>query len=111
MSVLTATASTAESANPLIGSAPPSPAGPVDSLEGLRPPPLVRWPRPVQVMWFGQRQWHYMFHHSKKHGESWLASGYVRGRTATTYHPDHARSLFKAPPDLVPTLAAESRAK
>jgi cytochrome P450 len=49
-----------------------------------------------------------MFHHHKKHGESWLASGYVRGRTATTYHPDHVRSLFKAPSDLVPTLAAES---
>jgi cytochrome P450 len=108
MSVLSEETDRTGAANPLIGSAPPSPAGPVDSLEGLQTPPLVRWPRPVQVMWFGQRQWHYMFHHSKKHGESWLASGYVRGRTATTYHPDHVRSLFKAPPDLVPTLAAES---
>ncbi len=75
MSVLSATASTAESINPLIGSAPPSPAGPVDSLAGLRTPPLMRWPRPVQVMWFGQRQWHYMFHHRKKYGEcGWRAA-------------------------------------
>ena len=108
MSVLTATASTAESANPLIGSAPPSPAGPVETLDGLATPPHIRWPRPVQVVWFGQRQWHFMFHHQQKFGGVWLANGYVRGSTAATYHPDHVRSLFKAPPDLVPTLAAES---
>ncbi len=108
MSVLTVTASTAESINPLIGSAPPSQAGPVDSLDGLKTPPAIRWPRPVQVIWFGQRQWHFMFHHQKKFGGVWLANGYVRGSTAATYHPDHVRSLFKAPPDLVPTLAAES---
>ena len=31
-----------------------------------------------------------------------------RHATAITSHPDHIRSLFKAPPELVPTLAAES---
>jgi cytochrome P450 family 135 len=34
--------------------------------------------------------------------------GYVRGRPTVTSHPDHVKSLFTAPPDLVPTLAAES---
>jgi cytochrome P450 len=32
----------------------------------------------------------------------------VRGRTAVTSHPDHVRALFTAPPEHVPTLAAES---
>src|SRR6202050_5500592 len=108
MSVLTASVSTAENANPLIGSAPPSPAGPVDSLDGLKTPPAIPWPRPVEGGWLGQRQWHFMFNNQRKFGEVWLAKGYVRGSTAATYHPDHVRSLFKAPPDLVPTLAAES---
>ena len=35
-------------------------------------------------------------------------NAYVRGHTSITSHPDHIRSLFKAPPDKVPTLAAES---
>ena len=32
----------------------------------------------------------------------------MRGRTAVTSHPDHVRALFTAPPEHVPTLAAES---
>src|ERR1700722_25899 len=99
---------TPTTANRLIGSAPPSQAGPVEDISGLRTPPAIRWPRPVQVMWFGQRQWHFMFHHQKKFGEVWTANGYVRGVTAATHHPDHVRSVFKAPPEVVPTLAAES---
>jgi cytochrome P450 len=108
MSVLTETTPQTGAATGLIGSAPPSPAGPVESLAGLRTPPPIRWPRPVQVVWFGQRQWHFMFHHQKKFGDVWSANGYVPGDTALTYHPDHVRSIFTAPPDLVPTLAAES---
>jgi cytochrome P450 len=92
----------------LVGSAEPSPAGPVGDLLGLRPPPRVRWPRVLQVLWFGQRQTSYMFHYRQKFGEVWAARGYVRGATAVTSHPDHVRSLFTAPPELVPTLAAES---
>ncbi len=99
---------TPTTANGLIGSAPPSQAGPVEDISALRTPPAIRWPRPVQVVWFGQLQWHFMFHHQKKFGEVWTANGYVRGMTAATHHPDHVRSVFKAPPELVPTLAAES---
>ncbi len=94
----------------LIGEAPPSDAGPIstEELAALRPPPRVRWPRPVQVFWFGQRQASFMFHYRERFGEVWSPRGYVRGLAAVTCHPDHIRSLFKTPPDKVPTLAAES---
>jgi cytochrome P450 len=62
----------------------------------------------VQILWFGPRQWRFVFHHRRKFGEVFIARAYVRGQTAITSHPDHIRSLFTAPPELVPTLAAES---
>jgi cytochrome P450 len=95
---------------PLLGQAEASEAGPIGAqeLSSLRRPPAIPWPRAVQVVWFGQQQWRFMFHHRRKFGQVWSARGYVRGRTAITSHPDHIRSLFKAPPDQVPTLAAES---
>jgi cytochrome P450 len=94
----------------LLGTAPPSPAGQIEASElaQLPRPPRIGWPRLVQVLWFGQRQWHFVFHHRRKFGDVWHASGYVRGGATMTWHPDHVRSLFKASPDLVPTLAAES---
>ncbi len=94
----------------LIGTAAPSPAGPLEPAElaGLPAPPAIRWPRLVQVLWFGQLEWQFVHHYREKLGEVWMVNGYVRGRTAITSHPDHIRSLFKAPPDKVPTLAAES---
>jgi len=92
----------------LLGSAAPSEAGAVDDLTGLSAPQRVRWPRVVQVLWFGQRQWNFMFHYRDKFGEVWSPRGYVRGQAAVTCHPDHIRSLFTAPPEKVPTLAAES---
>jgi cytochrome P450 len=108
MSVLTEKAAPTATHPELIGTAEPSPAGPVEDLRGLKIPPSVRLPRPVQVIWFGQFQWNYMRHYQRKFGAVWLASGYVRGKTASTYHPDHIRSIFTASPDKVPTLAAES---
>ncbi len=94
----------------LIGAAPPSPAGPIGDAElgGLPLPPARRLPRFVHVLWFGQRQSHMVFSNRAKFGDVWAARGYVRGRVAITSHPDHIRSLFTAPPDQVPTLAAES---
>jgi cytochrome P450 len=97
-----------EAPSGLLGSAPPSEAGPLDELGALPRPPRVPWPRVVQVLWFGQRQWNFMFHYREKFGEVWSPRGYVRGQAAVTCHPDHIRSLFTAPPDKVPTLAAES---
>ena len=42
----------------LLREAEPSPAGPIpaEELAVLPAPPRVRWPRPIQVLWFGQRQ-------------------------------------------------------
>ncbi len=95
---------------PLLGQAETSQAGPIgeEELSSLPRPPSIRWPRPVQVAWFGQQQWRFVFHHRRRFGEVWSARGYVRGRTAITSHPDHIRSLLTASPELVPTLAAES---
>ena len=106
MSVATPTAT----ASDLLGSAGESPAGPIaaEELARLDSPPKVPWPRVVQVLWFGQRQWNFVFHYREKFGEVWSPRGYVRGLAAVTSHPDHIRSLFTAPPDKVPTLAAES---
>jgi cytochrome P450 len=97
-----------ERAPRLLGSASESPAGPVDGLVNLRTPPAVPWARPIQVVWFGQRQWSFMFHYGRKFGDVWSPRAYVRGRAAVTSHPEHVRSLFTAPPEQVPTLAAES---
>src|SRR5579875_2993431 len=108
MSVLTAPTPTGTAASALLGSAPPSPAGTVESLEGLREPPAIRLPAWIQVLWFSQRQTGFVFRHRAKFGDVWSAHGYVRGRPVVTAHPDHVRALFTAPPEQVPTLAAES---
>ena len=111
MSVLTRPAPPARAPGPeLVGTAESSPAGAisVEDLASLPLPPRVRWPRAVQVVWFGQRQSSFMFHYREKFGEVWSPRGYVPGLAAVTSHPDHIGALFKAPPDQVPTLAAES---
>jgi cytochrome P450 len=94
----------------LIGEVMPSQAGPIDAAELARlpRPPMIRWPRPVQILWFGPRQWNFVHHHRDKLGEVWSLRAYVRGKAAIVSHPDHIRSLFTAPPEHVPTLAAES---
>jgi cytochrome P450 len=93
---------------PLLGEAPPSPAGPVESLEGLLEPPALRLPAIATVLWFSQRQASFVFRNRAKYGEVWTNHGYVRNRPVITSHPDHVRSLFTASEDHVPTLAAES---
>jgi len=60
------------------------------------------------VLWFGQHQWNFVFHHRQKFGEVWHVNGYVRGGASITAHPEHIQSLFKAPTDLITTLATES---
>ena len=68
----------------------------------------MRLPRFVQVLWFGQRQANFVFRHHARFGEVYSLRGYVRGRPTVVSHPDHVKSVFTAPPELVPTLAAES---
>src|SRR5581483_956419 len=108
MSVLTRPIPPLTQSGALLGSAPPSPAGAVDSLAGLREPPAIKLPRVVQTLWFGQKQTSFVFHANRRYGEVYAARGYVRGAPVVTCHPDHVRSLFTAPPAQVPTLAAES---
>jgi cytochrome P450 len=111
MSVLTQPAPPLDAANvDLVGEAPPSQAGPIEpsELAQLARPPRVAWPRPVQVLWFGQLQSSFVFHHRRKFGEVWGFRGYVRGHPTVVSHPDHVRSIFTAAPELVPTMASES---
>src|SRR5438067_598615 len=111
MSVLTKPAPPTPTPGPeLLREAEHSPAGPIpaEELAVLPAPPMVRWPRPIQVLWFGQRQASFMFHYGQRFGDVWSPRGYVPGQAAVICHPDHIRSLFTSPPDQVPTLAAES---
>ena len=103
-----------EDASPGVGDlvrpAAPSPAGPIDAadLRDLPLPPEVGLPAAAQVLWFSLRQSGFVFRQRARLGDVWSARGYVRGRPVIVCHPDHVRSLFTAPPELVPTLAAES---
>jgi cytochrome P450 len=108
MSVLTRPIPPLTATEQLLGQAPASPAGPVESLAGLREPPAIKLPKVVQTLWFGQKQTSFVFHHRERFGDVWSATGYVRGRPVVTCHPDHVRSLLTAPPAQVPTLAEES---
>jgi cytochrome P450 len=100
----------AELSGDLLGSAPGSPAGPLDpgAPTTLPPPPSIGLSAWLQVLWFSARQSDFVFHYREKLGDVWSGHGYIRGQPAVTCHPDHVRSLFTAAPELVPTLAAES---
>ncbi len=96
-------------AEPLIGQAPPSPAGPLDDEHTALPgPPEVALPKLVQVVRFNQRQIEFVFRARRELGEVFRMRGTVPGRPVMTSHPDHVRSLFTAKPALAPTLTSES---
>src|SRR3954452_21972176 len=94
----------------LVGTAPPSPAGPADShdLETLPPPPVIELPRLVQVLRFNQRQIEIVFRALRELGDVFRIRGIVSGTPLITSHPHHVRSLFTAKPPLVPSLTEES---
>ena len=96
-------------AGPLIGVAPPSEAGPLEE-EGFAPlmPPAVRMPRTVQSLRVNVRQADFMFRARRELGETFRVNGLVNGEGVVTSHPDHARSLFTADPELAPTMTGES---
>ena len=96
----------AESAS--VGTAPDSPAGPVDQAEPARLPPAVALPGPLQMMRFSRRQIEFVFRARRQLGEVFRISAGISGGTVVSSHPDHARSLFTARPELVPSLTAES---
>ena len=95
----------------LIGEAPPSPAGPLDSADaaGLPQPPVIPLPRSVQVLRFNQRQIEFVFKARRKLGEVFtMRMLRPDDEVVVTCHPDHVRSLFKAKPDQAPSLTGES---
>ncbi len=94
----------------LVGSAPPSPAGPVEAaeLEALPKPPAVPLPRLAQTLRFSQRQIQFVFRARREVGEVFRMGGLVGDEHAFTSHPDHVRSLFTAKPEQAPSLTGES---
>jgi cytochrome P450 len=101
---------TTAAAAPLIGEAPPSPAGPVDEAElsRLDAPPTVDLPPMAQVLRFNQRQIEFVFGARRRLGEVFRMRGTVPGGPVITSHPDHVASLFKAKPEQAPSLTGES---
>jgi cytochrome P450 family 135 len=99
-----------ETRSPLIGAAPPSPAGPVDEaeLDRLSEPPVIPLPRWLQVLRFNQRQIQFVFRGRRELGEVFRMRGMVSGGPVITSHPDHVRSLFTAKPELAPSITGES---
>jgi len=97
-------------ASSLIGTAPPSPAGPIDAAEAARhpAPPMVELPRVLQTLRFNQRQIDFVFGARRRLGETFRFAGIVDGDPVITSHPDHVQSLFTAKPEQAPSLTGES---
>ncbi len=87
---------------------PSSPAGPAHVGEPLRLPPAVALPRSLQILRFSKRQIEFVFRARRELGEVFQMRAGIAGGTVVSCHPDHARSLFTAEPELVPSLTAES---
>jgi cytochrome P450 len=96
--------------NDLIGEYPASPAGPIDEQElaQLKQPPQFDLPRALQVLRFGQRQAEFVLSGRRQFGDVFRFHGIVPGRPVISGHPDHAKSIFTAKVELVPTLTSES---
>ncbi|HEV7400379.1 MAG TPA: cytochrome P450 [Solirubrobacterales bacterium] len=94
----------------LVGEAPPSPAGPIESAElaDLGKPPIVPLPRTAQMLRFSMRQIEYVFGAHRRIGETFRMRTAMPGGPVVTSHPDHVRSLFTAKPELAPSLTGES---
>lgn len=96
--------------SPLLGSAPPSPAGPIDESElaGLSEAPLVAGSRLSHTLRFSERQIEFVFGARRRYGEVFRMRGTIPGDPVITSHPDHVRSLFTAKPEQAPSITGES---
>ncbi len=88
--------------------APASPAGPAEAGDAIRFPPAIALARRVQILRFSQRQIEFVFRARREYGEVFQIQAGIAGGTVVSSHPDHARSLFTARPEQVPSLTAES---
>ena len=107
---MTATAAPEQTHNPLIGQAPPSPAGPArDGIGDLKAPPDIPLSRTAQTLRFSVRQIEFVFGARRRLGEVFrMHTRVVEGGTVITSHPDHVKSLFTADPGEAPSLTGES---
>ncbi len=87
---------------------PSSPAGPADPAAPVHLPPSVRLPPALQILRVSKRQIEFVFRARRELGEVFAVRAGIPGGAVVTSHPDHARSLFTADPELVPSLTAES---
>ncbi len=96
--------------DPLVGEAPPSPAGPIDAAAAadLPAPPTIPLPPWSQTLRFNQRQIEFFFRARRELGEVFHMNGAIPGGTVITSHPDHVRSLFTAKPEQAPSMTGES---
>ncbi|MDO8212722.1 cytochrome P450 [Conexibacter sp. CPCC 206217] len=106
----TAPTPAAATAAPLIGVAPPSPAGPLPLGDApVAMPPKIPLPRALQTLRFSVRQIELMFRARRELGEVFQFRGIGDDDfVVVTTHPDHVRSLFTARPDDAPSLTGES---
>jgi cytochrome P450 len=88
--------------------APSSPAGPAEAEEAIRLPPAIALGRRAQILRFSQRQIEFVFRARREYGEVFQMQAGITGGGVVSSHPDHARSLFTARPEHVPSLTAES---
>jgi cytochrome P450 len=65
-------------------------------------------PGALQLLRFSQRQIELVFAARRRLGDVFRLQAGVSGGITVTCDPDHVRSLFTAPPELVPSLTAES---
>ncbi len=85
-----------------------SPAGPAEAADPMRRPPGVRLPRALQMLRFSHRQIEFVFHARRELGEVFEMRAGIAGGAIVSCHPEHAKALFTAKPEHVPTLTAES---
>jgi cytochrome P450 len=109
LSAPVATAPSSVPEEPVVGEAPPSQAGPSQG-DGFQPPmpPAVRLPRVVQSLRLIMRQSDFVFRAARELGETFVMRVATGENLVMTSHPDHARSLFTADPELAPSMTAES---
>jgi cytochrome P450 len=92
-----------------IGSAPESPAGPVEEGTPLRLPPANPQSRFLQTIRFGVRPLSFNLEAHHRFGDVWQLRIASRGEPfIVTCHPDHVESLMKAKPQDAPSLTGES---
>jgi cytochrome P450 len=92
-----------------VGSAPESPAGPVEADASTRLPPAVAAPRYRQTQRFASNPIAYQLDGADALGEVWQANLIFRREPIVfTSHPDHVKSIFTAKPADAPALTGES---